>query len=137
MRELLSKSGLSDIISTFHGATTPATHQRGTQTIDHSLGTSGVIKAVKRCGILPIHKHVTSDHRPVYVDLDIGVLLKGKISQSKEMQRKFTSKDRTQARLIRIAITKDMKERDILKRIHELKEGGVSKERAEALESLN
>ena len=68
-------SGLVDPILHFHGPDDLATHTRGQRRIDFILVSPSVLPYITACGILPFYT-VPSDHRPLFLDIDLHALLK-------------------------------------------------------------
>ena len=53
----------------------PKTHREGSKAIDHIWGTADVLSCVDACGYTPFHLISYSDHRGVFVDIDLKRLL--------------------------------------------------------------
>eukprot|EP00957_Ditylum_brightwellii_P158971 12099925-Ditylum_brightwellii.AAC.1 len=66
---LMAEIPLYNLMTAKHGSTTPATYIRGIRTVDHVLGTKGVLKAIENIGLIKFHKHLQSDHRGMFIDL--------------------------------------------------------------------
>ena len=74
-------SGLLDVHMHYHGTDDePATHSRGTNRIDYIFTSPTITEYVEHCGILPLHDICFSDHRPLYVDIDMLGYLGGHIA---------------------------------------------------------
>ena len=71
----VAKIGLCDIIGGTHGIDTPNTHAEGSQAIDFMLATPNIMNMIKRSGMLRFYDGIHSDHRGIYVDLNILHLL--------------------------------------------------------------
>jgi len=78
----MNNGELYDILGTQHGHNTPKTYIRGSNTIDFILGTKGIMKTVAKTGMLPFNWGILSDHRGLWVDLDVSQLLKGTIPRT-------------------------------------------------------
>ena len=93
VEKFLYDNELYDAIKTTHPGMGPATYDRGSRCID-LIAISNTIEptAVKRCGYLPFYKGIFSDHRGMYVDLDITALFnKAKPDTTKEIYKRFTT----------------------------------------------
>ena len=74
---LCKKCHLIDPISTKHGTTgEPNSYARGTERIDYFFYTSIIYNFIKKCGIFPFCSIITSDHRGLYIDIDITQYLR-------------------------------------------------------------
>ena len=72
--------GLSDLHATKHRnlPDPPNTYMRGKKCIDFIAGTTGIIKSMEKAGIEAFSQTFHSDHRGLYVDLNLTDLLAGK-----------------------------------------------------------
>ena len=68
---ILHKYNLADTIQHLHGSYHCATHIRGSKCIDYIFCSSEFLPAVQRGAILPFQSITFSDHRPIFLDLDI------------------------------------------------------------------
>ena len=73
---IMNSAQLYDVLSAKHGLHSPPTYVRGTKTIDYILGTKRVVEAVRKCGIRPFNSDLISDHRALWLDLDIKYILR-------------------------------------------------------------
>ena len=73
-QKILHSGELYDLLSSKHGANAPNTYLRGTNTIDYILGTKGVKYALERCGMLSFNDGILSDHRALWIDLNLNNL---------------------------------------------------------------
>jgi hypothetical protein len=72
---------LTDIMAQKHGTEgEPETYNRGTERIDHIFLTQDICEFVTAAGILGYNKLIQSDHRPLYVDMDLAAFLGGEPS---------------------------------------------------------
>ena len=53
----------------------PKTHREGRRAIDHIWGTADVLECVECCGYAPFHQISKSDHRAVFMDINLNRLL--------------------------------------------------------------
>jgi hypothetical protein len=72
------KLNLSDVHTTLHGTVDePATYSRGSSRIDYILSTEGILNYITEAGILPLHELVLSDHRALFIDVNMRAFLGG------------------------------------------------------------
>jgi hypothetical protein len=77
------ESGLVDIHVHRHGTDgEPATHTRGSSRIDYMLISQDLIDYVSAAGILPFKTFTKSDHRALFMDIDLEAYLGGKPSDT-------------------------------------------------------
>lgn len=77
------ESGLVDIHVHRHGTEgEPATHTRGTRRIDYMLISQDLINYVSSAGILPFKTFTKSDHRALFMDIDLESYLRGRPSDA-------------------------------------------------------
>lgn len=78
--QVLATNGLHDIIANFHDTEEfPNTYLRGTKRIDYIFGTRGVLQNCKACGMLPFCYGYPSDHRAIFIKIDLQNVLSSKI----------------------------------------------------------
>eukprot|EP00978_Attheya_sp_CCMP212_P003230 scaffold6619_cov36-Attheya_sp.AAC.2 len=75
----VARSKLYDILGAKHGMNSPPTYLRGSNTIDFMLGTERVCRAVINGGMLRFKDGIHSDHRGLYLDLNVLYLFRGEI----------------------------------------------------------
>ena len=76
----VTRAELYDVMGMKHGHNSPSTYIKGTKTIDYILATSKVAESVTACGMFPYQTGIVTDHRGLWIDMDIPQLLKGGIS---------------------------------------------------------
>ena len=76
LQKISQSAQLYDIMSSRHGMNCPRTYVRGNKRIDYILGTKNIVNAISKCGILAFNTGIISDHRALWLDLEINVLLK-------------------------------------------------------------
>lgn len=82
LANLVSTCGLTDIHAQFHGIEgEPATYVRGQKRVDYVFAMAGVLPFVRACGIEAFFTTVHSDHRGLFLDLDLLGLLGGEMAQ--------------------------------------------------------
>eukprot|EP00957_Ditylum_brightwellii_P166077 12644623-Ditylum_brightwellii.AAC.1 len=59
----LAESELYNLVSATHTDSTPLTYIRGNKTINHMFGTTGILNAVERIGMVEFLKYFQTDHR--------------------------------------------------------------------------
>ena len=71
MLQLMEQTGLVDLFTLHHSTTcTIATQITGSQRIDFMLGTFNLLPYIHKCGYLPFHTNVVTDHQGMFIDLD-------------------------------------------------------------------
>ena len=118
----MTKANLYDVLGMKHGYNSPRTYIRGQKTIDFILATEGVLNSVMAAGMLPFQHGIISDHRGLWIDLNIASLLKGAIppQQSKPVSIIPTTKQKDRCKKLRIAITKEIQARGLYAKINDL-----------------
>jgi exonuclease III len=110
MTKLLEKTTLVDIHSNKHGSDPPTTYKRGNRKIDFILGTPSILEYVTKCGILPYDR---SDHRMLYIDLNMRGLF-GQIKEdTKKPQRILTCINKYKCNIYRNYLQTQIKEHQI------------------------
>jgi hypothetical protein len=72
----------------------PPTYARGSKRIDYILVSENLSEYVISCGILPLHNICFSDHRALYIDIDLQAFLKSEPpSHMNRVQRGISSED--------------------------------------------
>jgi hypothetical protein len=78
IRKWMINTGLLDPITERHGLEgQPRTYARGSSRIDYIFITPGLYEYTTKCGILPLHNIIDSDHRALLIDIDLHRYLKG------------------------------------------------------------
>eukprot|EP00978_Attheya_sp_CCMP212_P003376 scaffold6986_cov35-Attheya_sp.AAC.1 len=100
----VARSKLYDILGAKHGMNSPSTYLRGSNTIDFMLGTERVSRAVIFGGMLRFKDRIHSDHRGLYLDLNVLYVFRGEIHAiNKVVTRNLITKHRARARKYRQA----------------------------------
>ena len=77
LTKLTRKTNLTDPIFNKHGShLEPNTHKSGISRIDYAFCTPHIEKFIIRCGINPFDLFTSSDHRGLYLDVNIFSYLK-------------------------------------------------------------
>ena len=89
----LLENEMYDAIKRKHPGVGPATYDRGSNCLDLiAISNSLDPSIIKRCGYLPFYHGIFSDHRGMYVDLDIkAVFNKTKPDTTREIYKRFTT----------------------------------------------
>jgi hypothetical protein len=78
---LASQYGLVDVHASNHGIQAePNTYSRGTKRLNYVFASPRILDYVDICGIEPFHSVIHTDHRGLFVDLDLQGLLGGEMS---------------------------------------------------------
>ena len=78
--KFMIRAELYDVMGMKHVHKIPSTNIKGTRTIDYILATKKAAESIISCGMLTFNEGVVSDHRSLWIDLDIPQLFKGSIS---------------------------------------------------------
>lgn len=106
LQRIINSAKLYDILGATHGYNSPPTYIRGTKTIDYMFGTERVLQAVKNGGIRPFNAEILSDHRALWIDLDMSRIL-GQNSHPLHIREKIpTTKNKKWALNARMQTTK-------------------------------
>ena len=81
--ELFRNIGLLNIMEHRVGTDLPKTHRRGSAAIDHCWGTHRVVESVSQAGYAPFEYLDRSDHRPLFLDIDIKCIIENELSEVK------------------------------------------------------
>ena len=77
---LLHKHSLVDSIRHLHGNYNCSTYARGHKCIDYIFATTDILPMIKRGGIPPLDAVTSSDHRAVFIDIDVRSCLDSELS---------------------------------------------------------
>jgi hypothetical protein len=115
---------LTDIIAQKHGTEgEPETYNRGSERIDHIFLTAALSEFVTAAGVLGYNELIQSDHRPLYVDMDLAAFLGGDPSQLENgVWRGITSSDPRAVRLYREQLLKCLEEEKLVEQLDKLVE---------------
>jgi hypothetical protein len=82
LARLITKCELVDPHAANHGtAQEPSTYSRGTKRLDYVFISPRVLPFIQHCGIDPFHQIIFTDHRGMFLDVDIKGLLGGEMAQ--------------------------------------------------------
>jgi hypothetical protein len=82
LSHLMSICTLTGVHAFFHGVSDePNTYVRGSKHLDYIFATTGVLPFVRSCGIEAFFTTVHSDHRGLFLDIDITALLGGEMAK--------------------------------------------------------
>ena len=94
----VTRNSLFDVHDCKHGMSEiPPTYNRGKTQIDHILCSPALVPAIRRCGFYPfdagpVH---TSDHRAIFCDFDLHILLGIRIPDNQPLKPSVTSTAKT------------------------------------------
>jgi hypothetical protein len=78
--EVMASNGLYDIMANQHYSETyPPTYARGTRRIDYIFGSDRIQTYCKSSGILPLHIGYPSNHRAIFIRIDLQAILSTEI----------------------------------------------------------
>jgi hypothetical protein len=79
--KVLSGNGLFNIVANQHQMDTyPPTYARGNKRIDYIFGTEKIQQHCKSSGILPLNIGYPSDHRPIFIRIDLQKILSTEVN---------------------------------------------------------
>jgi endonuclease/exonuclease/phosphatase family metal-dependent hydrolase len=82
LSNLVSTCNLTDVHAFFYDIShEPATYVRGSKRLDYVFVSEGVLPFVQSSGIEPFFTTVHSDHRGLFLDVDLTALLGGKLAK--------------------------------------------------------
>ncbi len=123
IQRLMDSCGLLDIHEYFFPGKELPSHRNGRDKIDFMLGTPDIIPAITRAGILAFNEGFSSDHRTMFIDLDLSRILKGSHTDvTHRANRSFTSTNKKTVKIIRGVITLEWERRQMSARIRKLSE---------------
>ena len=140
LRNVMSKHELTDVHRTLHDTNDPEewrTYNRGSKKIDYIFATPGVVEWTKKSGMEEFNSRIQSDHRGLWMDVDMHSLLGGKIPDLiPPQQRGVTGKDPKTTKKFRDELHKYLIAHNFEKRIKTIKELTEKKEKEEKIASL-
>ena len=132
----LEEIGLRDVFDRFEGPR-PATYDRGNNQIDFMYVTNKVYENISHAGAMPFNSHVNSDHRPLYIDIDINKIL-GKTNHNMNLaKRKITSADPEAAKIFKECVAQQLQNHKITEKIHQLLQQTPSTKHAKEVNNID
>ena len=90
LQPIMQRLKMRDIHHFIHGnVDTPETHIRGSARIDFAYGTTGVLDSTRKAGIGAYNDICYTDHRHLFIDIDLGELLSGYPPDSSPRERRI------------------------------------------------
>ncbi len=118
LRRLITAYSLLDVHETLHPQTALPSHRRDLGKIDIILALPRILPCVSRAGILPMDEAYGSDHRLLFIDIDILKCFHGVTNDPINLQaRSFTMKNKKRTDLFWEAIQLEWERRKLTKRI--------------------
>lgn len=114
--DLQANYNLRDVFAHFHEETEINTHKRGTKRIDFFLISASLIPLVRNVGYESFDGGIISDHRGMFLDLDMQALQKNKQS----ILRRMKSNQGKRVKHYRRRLAKELQRRNIERRIGKL-----------------
>lgn len=113
---------LRDPLIHLHGTDDePATHSSGSKRIDYILTTAPILDYVTSAGILPLHDLCISDHRAIFIDVDLRKFLQLKKSDTlTNVRRLLVSEDPRTVKKYQSLLSTALDESDIENKIKNL-----------------
>lgn len=114
----MSERGLTNAIKYIHRAT-PATQTTGTYGIDHIWMSNSILQHVRACGYLEYTAGLPSDHRSIYIDLDIS--FQNDMEFANYQKRLLVSTNYFISNKYRASVMRQYKKRNIATQIDDLR----------------
>ena len=123
LKKVLHKHKLSDAMGSLHGHDQPPTYSRGTRIIDYIFCSERLINSIVNGGINPYNDVIPSDHRALFIDINVNQVLKGNIDEiNKKSTTFFTTKNKKKCRKYREIVTAEIQQYGMIDRIDSLVE---------------
>ena len=120
--KLIKRTKMIDPILVRHGcAAEPNTHKRGSDRIDFVLCTRLINDFITKCGIVPFDQISLSDHRGIYLDIQVKAFLQDDIVSSALTSRILSSKSPDHVSTYKTELQKFIKTKNVVKRINNIK----------------
>ena len=118
---IIHKYQLCDAIQHLHGSYSCATYSHGTRCIDYIFSCSELRLAIQRGGILPFNAITSSDHRAIFVDVDMTRAFQSQLpSLLKPPQRCLFSSNVTNCSKYVLSLYDGFKHHRIFQRVKQL-----------------
>ena len=133
---IITKYNLVDAIQYQHGHHNETTYSRGHKCLDYIFVSTNVVPSIQQSAILPLNYVISSDHRAVYVDLNMTTLFGKDVSPlMSPPARALRSTNEKQTAIYVEQLHKSMERHSIFDRIRELKSNPTPNHRlAEAID---
>ena len=133
VNRIISAGDLCDIIGSRHGIDSPSTYMQGSKTIDFLLGTVDVQKAVLASGYLPFNDGIRSDHRGLWVDINLNFFSFGPLPELTSAMSRLSTTNNKWVKLTKQRITKQIATDEIRSRLDALQVTPMTSENRSAL----
>ena len=140
LRNIMAKHQLTDVHRMLNETGNEEdwrTYNRGTKKIDYIFGTPGVLDWTTKCGMEEFNARIQSDHRGLWIDVDLQSLLGGKIPDLiPPQQRGVTGKDPRTTRKFRQELHKYLIEHKFEERMSRIQQLTKENESTQKIEDL-
>ena len=133
LNRIVSTGDLCDIIGSRHGIDSPPTYLQGSQSIDFLFGTTNVQKAAIAKGYLPFNEGIRSDHRGIWMDINLNFFSYGPIPELSPAMCRLTTKNKKWVALTKERITKRIVQADIRDKLDNLQSKCMTNDNRPAL----
>ena len=133
VNNIVSAGNLCDILGSKHGIDSPPTFTNGSKTIDFFFGTTNVQRAVQACGYLPFNDGIRSDHRGLWLDLNLNFFSYGPVPEMTPATSRLSTTNQKWVQRMKEQITNHIKEANIRTRLDALQEKSVTSENRQDL----
>ena len=121
LRRTMDNISMTNLHHMLHGEGCPNTYQGGREQIDHIYGCPTVAAHTTRAGVLPFHYGIDTDHRGLYVDIDVYNIFKSNTAEIRNPPpRKLSSKNTIHADKVREQVRRQCKSHNIQHGLQEL-----------------
>ena len=123
LTNIIHKHKLCDALGSLHGHDQPPTYARGKRTIDYIFCSEQIIDSIVKGGILSYNEIIPSDHRALFIDININQALKGTINGiNRQTTTFFTTKHKKKCKKYRELVTSEIQQYDMIGRIQAIVE---------------
>ncbi len=137
MMNLLSQTGLYNTMEYLHNQPTPRTYLQGQNTIDHILATCNVLPAIQQAGMLAFNDGIQSDHRGLWIDLQLESLELGTTTINLHSTLIPSTKHHKQCKYLKEEFTKHYNDLSIRQKLDTLTQTYSTMPLEEATATLN
>ena len=121
LRRTMDSLGMTNLHHLIHGESCPNTHTRGAQQIDHIYGCPRIAANTTNAGILPFKMGIDTDHRGLYVDVEVHHIFRSSTTELQhQIPRKLSSLNKKHSDALRTVVVKACNNQNIKDRLEHL-----------------
>jgi hypothetical protein len=118
INRLTTICGLTDVYTSLFPDEHVSSFKYGSDRIDFCLASPLVLASINRAGILPFDVAFSSDHRPMFLDINVHTLFKGVSHNPIDLRcRSFTTKNEKRSQLFVTSVSSEWTRRNMTRRI--------------------